>query len=94
MVGKPDGLGAMNNADLTFTVFMHHEFKSKEGTMRSHRTKGAFISEWVFTHLIHPEGGFIAKSGSDLITAVKIWKPNKFRSIKEGNFALTESQNF
>ena len=47
MVGIPDGLGAFDNGDGTFTVVMNHELGSSAGVVRAHGAKGAFVSKWV-----------------------------------------------
>src|SRR5262245_4453612 len=36
MAGTPDGLGAFDNGDGTFTVLMNHEFSTGEGGPRTH----------------------------------------------------------
>jgi hypothetical protein len=65
MVGIPDGLGAFDNGDGTFTLVMNHELGSGVGIARAHGQKGAFVSKW-----------FVEKdtlkvvSGSDLIQRV------------------------
>ena len=46
MVGIPDGLGAFDNGDGTFTVLMNHELGSSVGVTRAHGAKGAFVSKW------------------------------------------------
>jgi hypothetical protein len=48
MEGIPDGLGAFDNGDGTFTVLMNHELSSGLGVPRAHGGNGAFVSEWVF----------------------------------------------
>ena len=48
MVGIPDGLGAFDNGDGTFTVLMNQELGNTAGIPRAHGGAGAFISEWVF----------------------------------------------
>lgn len=48
MAGIPDGLGAFDNGDGTFTVLMNHEIPSGQGVARAHGGNGAFVSEWVF----------------------------------------------
>lgn len=40
MVGIPDGLGAYDNNDGTFTLLMNHELGSTSGTVRAHGGKG------------------------------------------------------
>ena len=46
MVGIPDGLGAFDNGDGTFTVLMNHELGATAGAVRDHGAKGAFVSKW------------------------------------------------
>lgn len=46
MVGIPDGLGAFNNDSETFTLLMNHELVSTAGIVRSHGSKGSFVSQW------------------------------------------------
>src|SRR5262245_19847902 len=47
MVGFPDGLGAFDNGDGTFTLLMNHEIPNTLGTSRAHGNIGAFVSEWI-----------------------------------------------
>jgi hypothetical protein len=48
MAGTPDGLGAYDNGDGTFTVLMNHEFGAGVSVPRSHgNSSGAFVSRWV-----------------------------------------------
>src|SRR5262245_61965554 len=47
LVGIPDGLGAFDNGDGTFTVLMNHELTSNVGIVREHGARGAFVSKWV-----------------------------------------------
>jgi hypothetical protein len=46
MVGIPDGLGAFDNGDGTFTVLMNHELGNTAGIVRAHGARGAFVSKW------------------------------------------------
>jgi hypothetical protein len=46
MVGIPDGLGAFDNGDGTFTVLMNHELGATAGVVRAHGAAGAFVSRW------------------------------------------------
>jgi hypothetical protein len=46
MVGIPDGLGAYDNHDGTFTVLMNHELREVAGVRRAHGGIGAFVSQW------------------------------------------------
>src|SRR5574341_259664 len=47
MVGIPDGLGAFDNGDGTFTLLMNHELGNTAGIVRDHGAKGAFVSKWI-----------------------------------------------
>lgn len=46
MVGIPDGLGAYDNGDGTFTVLMNHELGSSQGVVRAHGSVGSFVSKY------------------------------------------------
>ena len=61
MVGIPDGLGAFDNGDGTFTVLMNHEIGPARGR-RDHGGKGAFVSKWVID-----KASLEVLSGDDLI---------------------------
>jgi hypothetical protein len=47
MAGTPDGLGAFDNGDGTYTVLMNHEFGPTSGTVRAHGGTGSFVSRYV-----------------------------------------------
>src|SRR5262245_20535746 len=47
MAGIPDGLGAFDNGDGTFTVLMNHELEPTEGAVHDHDFAGAFVSRLV-----------------------------------------------
>jgi hypothetical protein len=68
MAGIPDGLGAFDNGDGTFTLLMNHEIGNTLGVIRAHGGIGAFVSKWVIDkdtlHVI---------SGSDLMKQVFLW---------------------
>jgi len=49
MVGIPDGLGAYDNGDGTFTLLMNHELGNTVGGVRAHGNKGAFVSLWTIS---------------------------------------------
>jgi hypothetical protein len=65
MAGIPDGLGAYDNGDNTFTVLMNHELGNTTGVARAHGGIGAFVSEWVIDKTT-----LQVKSGSDLMKKV------------------------
>lgn len=68
MAGIPDGLGAYDNGNGTFTVLMNHELGSTSGVAHGPLSKGAYISEWVVNkHTLQ------VVSGSDLIQNVYGW---------------------
>jgi hypothetical protein len=47
MVGIPDGLGAFDNGNGTFTVLMNHELGATAGVVREHGFAGSFVSKLV-----------------------------------------------
>jgi len=73
MVGIPDGLGAFDNYDGTFTVLMNHELNDTVGITRAHGATGAFVSKWIISKqdltVIH---------GEDLIQNIVTWSPNGY----------------
>ena len=46
MVGIPDGLGAYDNRDGSFTLLMNHELGNTVGAVRAHGSIGGFVSQW------------------------------------------------
>ena len=68
MVGIPDGLGAFDNGDGTFTLLMNHEIPSGLGITRAHGAPGAFVSKWI----IRTED-LTVLNGEDLIQNVQVW---------------------
>lgn len=67
MVGIPDGLGAFDNGDGTFTVLMNHELSSG-GFVRAHGANGAFVSRWIIR-----KDDLTVLHGEDLIQNVATW---------------------
>ena len=49
MAGIPDGMGAWDNGDGTFTLLVNHEIGNTLGIARAHGQKGAFVSRWVIS---------------------------------------------
>jgi streptogramin lyase len=68
MAGTPDGLGAFDNGNGTFTLLMNHEFGNTAGVIRAHGSKGAFVSKWIIN-----KADLTVVSGSDLIKRVNVW---------------------
>jgi hypothetical protein len=65
MAGIPDGLGAYDNGDGTFTVLMNHELRPTQGAVHDHGAKGSFVSRWVID-----KSTLNVLSGDDLIKSV------------------------
>ncbi len=70
MVGIPDGLGAFDNGDGTFTVLMNHELAAGEGIVRAHGAIGSFVSKWMIR-----KDDLTVLHGEDLIHEVVTWNP-------------------
>ena len=86
MAGIPDGLGAYDNGDGTFTVLMNHEIPANLGIVRAHGAAGAFVSRWV----IDKETLRVLR-GEDLIRRVFQWDPASagWQQIAAGSPELT-----
>lgn len=68
-VGIPDGLGAYDNGDGTFTALVNHELRAELGGERAFGApSGAFISKWTID-----AADLTVKAGEDLITAANDW---------------------
>src|SRR5574341_710085 len=74
MVGIPDGLGAFDNGDGTFTLLMNHEIPSGLGIIRAHGAPGAFVSKWI----IRTED-LTVLHGEDLIQNVMVWNTTTYQ---------------
>lgn len=70
MVGIPDGLGAFDNGNGTFTVLMNHELGATAGVERAHGAKGSFVSKWTIDRK-----RLKVLKGEDLIKQVQTWDP-------------------
>lgn len=68
MVGVPDGLGAFDNGDGTFTVLMNHEIGPPNGPLHAHGARGGFVSKWTIR-----KSDFAVIAGGDLIQQVSVW---------------------
>src|SRR6185503_2325024 len=85
LVGIPDGLGAFDNGDGTFTLLMNHEIGGTLGISRAHGARGAFVSKWIIRketrEVIH---------GEDLIQQIVTWNPStRFWNAPEKGIALS-----
>ncbi len=79
MAGIPDGLGAFDNGNGTFTVLMNHEI-SGLGVKRAHGSKGAFVSKWIIK-----KSDLSVVSGSDLMQTAKLWNGTSYVSYTSAN---------
>ncbi|MEP6554487.1 MAG: Ig-like domain-containing protein, partial [Ferruginibacter sp.] len=70
MVGVPDGLGAYDNNNGTFTLLMNQELGNTLGAVRAHGSKGSFVSKWIIN-----KSDLKVLSGSDLMRNVNLWDP-------------------
>jgi hypothetical protein len=68
MVGIPDGLGAYDNGDGTFTLLSNHELPNTAGLPRAHGAKGSFVSRWVIR-----KSDLAVLSGRDQIQTLNVW---------------------
>ncbi|MBP6313657.1 MAG: DUF839 domain-containing protein [Flavobacteriales bacterium] len=75
MVGAPDGLGAFDNGNGTFTLLMNHEIPSGSGITRAHGSKGSFVSKYILD-----KSTLCIQSGADLIQSVQLWNGSAFTS--------------
>ncbi len=68
LVGLPDGLGAFDNGDGTFTLLASHEAGATAGITRDHGSIGSFVSKWVIN-----KSDLSVVGGADLIQNVRLW---------------------
>ncbi len=80
MCGTPDGLGAFDNNDGTFTLLMNHEFGNTIGGVRAHGSIGAFVSKWVIN-----KSTLAVVSGSDLMQNVNLWTGTTYTTYNAAN---------
>jgi hypothetical protein len=80
MCGTPDGLGAFDNGNGTFTILMNHEFGSTAGVARAHGSKGAFVSKWTVN-----KSTLAVTAGADLIQTVKLWNGTGYTTYNSSN---------
>jgi hypothetical protein len=80
MCGTPDGLGAFDNGDGTFTLLMNHEFVNTTGVVRAHGSKGAFVSKWIID-----KSTLNVVSGNDLMINVNLWNGTGYTTYNSKN---------
>jgi Bacterial protein of unknown function (DUF839) len=84
MAGIPDGLGAFDNGDGTFTVLMNHEIPANLGVVRAHGARGAFVSKWVVD-----SDTLEVRHGEDLIKRLFRNVGGQWQQVPAGDPALT-----
>jgi len=89
MCGTPDGLGAFDNGNGTFTLLMNHEFVNTAGVVRAHGSKGAFVSKWIIN-----KSSLSVVSGSDLMQNVKLWNGSSYTTYNMSNPYATGFSRF
>ena len=67
LAGIPDGLGAFDNGNGTFTLISNHEIPSASGVARAHGGTGAFLSKFIVNKTT-----LAVTSLTDLITTVYV----------------------
>jgi hypothetical protein len=70
MVGIPDGMGAFDNGDGTFTMLATHELGETNGIVRAHGAAGSFVSRWIVR-----KADLAVLHGEDLMQQVTLWNP-------------------
>jgi hypothetical protein len=80
MVGIPDGLGAFDNGDGTFTLLMNHEIALPGGISRAHGQSGAFVSKWKINKTT-----LAVVSGTDLIQNANLWNGTGYTTYNANN---------
>lgn len=68
--GTPDGIGAFDNGDGTYTVLVNHEFGNTVGIARAHGSKGSYVSR-----LVIRKADSKVLSGEDLMKQVFLGTP-------------------
>ncbi len=66
--GIPDGLGAFDNGDGTFTVIANHEYNSSLGTVHDHGSIGAYIDR-----IVIDKSTLAVVSGDDAMQTLHLW---------------------
>lgn len=83
MAGKPDGLGAFDNGDGTFSLLMNHELSAGTGAVHAHGASGAFVSRWIID-----SATLTVLHGCDLIQRVYSWDVTGHQYVLSPNRVL------
>ncbi|MEO5711894.1 MAG: hypothetical protein ABIT37_00250 [Luteolibacter sp.] len=68
MAGLPDGMGAFDNGNGTFTLVVNHEIGNTSGAVRAHGSKGSYVSKWIIN-----KSNLSVAGGTDLMTSIYGW---------------------
>ncbi len=79
LVGIPDGLGAFDNGNGTFTLLANHEIPAGRGTTRAHGANGAFVSKWTID-----KRSLRVLKGQDLIQQIALWTGTAYAPAAKG----------
>ncbi len=82
MAGIPDGMGAFDNGNGTFTLLVNHEIGNTLGIARAHGSKGSFVSKWIIN-----KADLSVVSGADLMQNVNLYDTTSktYTSYNAGN---------
>ncbi|MEK0420475.1 MAG: putative phytase, partial [Bacteroidota bacterium] len=78
--GIPDGTGAFDNGNGTFTLLVNHEFSNTVGITRAHGSIGSFVSRWIIN-----KSDLSVVSGSDLIRNVNLYSAGTYTTFSASN---------
>ncbi len=88
MPGTPDGTGAYDNGNGTFTLLVNHEFGNTVGGIRAHGSKGSLVSKWIINKTT-----LNVLSGADLIQNVKLWNGTGYTTYNAANPSVSAAFN-
>lgn len=80
MAGLPDGIGAFDNNDGTFTLLMNHEFGNTSGATHAYGSTGAFVSKWIIN-----KSNLAVISGADLTQNLNLWNGTGYTTYNAAN---------
>lgn len=80
MSGLPDGAGAWDNGNGTFSMLINHEIGNTLGSTRAHGSIGAYISKWVIN-----KSTLAVVSGTDLMQNVNLWNGASYTTYNSTN---------
>jgi hypothetical protein len=84
MAGIPDGMGAFDNGDGSFTLLVNHELGNTLGVVRDHGAIGAYVSKWIVF-----KNSLVVSAGEDLMKQVYGWNAATQQSnATSGTFAF------